>query len=99
MEISYLIYLIVGKVLIFFGMKFAEDNEIGNRFIRNLLSCGLCFGGWIFTALSFFLGVVLFRELFYFPIISQIFTGGISSLIVHLISVGWKEQFLTINIE
>lgn len=99
MSVSYLIYLIVGKALIFFGMKFAEDNEIGSKFIRKLLSCGLCWGFWVYGILSFLLGEVLFRELFYFPIVSQLITGGISSLIVHLISVGWKEQFLTVNIE
>lgn len=98
MEISYLIYLLAGKVLIFFGMKFVEDNEIGSKFIRNLFSCGLCLGGWVFTGLSFLLGEVLFREIFYFPVVSQIITGGISSLLVHLISLGWKEQFDTVVI-
>ena len=99
MEISYLIYLIVGKVLIFFGMKFAEDNEIGSKFIRTLLSCDQCVGIWVYGVLSFLLGVVLFREILFFPVLSNLFTGGISSLLVSLISAGWKEKFLTINIE
>ena len=99
MEVSYLIYLIVRKVLIFFGMKFAEDNEIGIKFIRGLFSCGLCIGVWIFTILSFLLGEHLFEEYFYVPFLSELVTGGISSLLVHLVSIGWKEQFLTINIE
>ena len=99
MSVSYLIYLVVGKVLIFFGMKFAEDNEIGNKFIRNLLSCPLCWGLWSYTALSFLLGEVLFRDLFFFPIVSNLITGGISSLLVHLVSVGWREQFSVIEIK
>lgn len=98
MSVSYLIYLFVGKVIIFFGMKFAEDNEIGSKFIRNLFSCGLCLGGWVFTGLSFLLGEHLFGEYFYVPILSEAVTGGISSLLVHLVSIGWKEQFTTVVI-
>lgn len=98
MEISYLIYLLVGKVLIFFGMKFAEDNEIGSKFIRTLLACGLCWGFWVYSGLSFLLGEHLFSDYFYVPVVSQLVTGGISSLLVHLVSVGWKEQFSIIRI-
>lgn len=99
MSSLYLIYLFIGKVLIYFGMKFSSDNEISNKFIRNLLSCGLCWGFWVYTALSFFLGVQLFREYYYVPILSELITGGISSLLVHLISIGWREQFSVITIE
>lgn len=99
MSVEYLIYLFVGKILIFFGNKFAEDNEIGNQFIRKLLSCGLCWGLWTYTALAFFLGESLFEDIYYVPVLSQIITGGISSLLVHLISIGWREQFTNIIIE
>ena len=98
MSVSYLIYLLVGKILIFFGMKFAEDNEIGSNFIRNLFSCGLCLGGWVFTGLSFLLGEHLFSTYFYVPVLSELITGTFSSLLVHLVSIGWKEQFDTVVI-
>lgn len=99
MSVSYLLYLFVGKVLIFFGMKFANDNEISNNFIKKLLSCGLCWGIWIYTLCSFLMGETLFRDYYYFPIFSEIVTGGISSLLMHLLTVGWKTQFETIIIE
>lgn len=99
MSVSYLIYLIVGKALIFFGMKFAEDNEIGSKFIRKLLSCGLCWGFWVYSLLSLLLGERLFVEFFYIPVISELATGGIVSLIIHLITLGWREQFEVITIE
>ncbi len=99
MSIGFLVYLVVGKVLIFFGMKFAEDNEIKIKFIRNLLSCGLCWGFWTYTALGFLLGEQLFKEYFYVPVLSEIITGGISSLFVFLFSLGWKEYFTIIRIE
>ena len=98
MSVSFLIYLLAGKVLIFFGMKFAEDNEIPIKFIRTLLSCPICWGFWVYGVLSFLLGEQLFWEIYYVPIVSELVTGGISSLIIHLISVGWKEQFTIIRI-
>ena len=99
MYVRYLIFLLVGKVLIFFGMKFAEDNEIKIPFIKKLLSCGLCWGFWVYTLLSFLQGEILFWEYMYIPVISEMVTGGISSLLVHLVTLGWKTQFETIIIE
>jgi len=98
MDILFMIYLGVGKILLFFGNKFAEMNEL-DGFIGKLLTCGLCGGFWVYTLLSFLLGEVYFRELFYVPILSQVASGAISSLLVQLISVGWKAQFETIIIE
>ena len=99
MEVSYLLYLLVGKVLIFFGMKFAEDNEVKNNFIKNLLSCSLCWGFWAYGITSFAMGEVLFSDYYYFPIFSQLVTGGISSLLVFLLETGWKSYFGVIVIE
>ena len=99
MTSSFLIYVVVGKVLMYFSMKFARDNEITKGFIGRLLACGLCWGFWVYSLLSLLLGERLFVEFFYIPVISELATGGIVSLIVHLITLGWREQFEVITIE
>ena len=99
MTVAYLIYVLAGKLLIFFGMKFAEDNEIGYKFIRNLLSCDLCWGFWVYGLLSFLVGEPLFVEYFYVPVLSQLVTGGFTSLLVHLVTLGWNVKFSVITIE
>lgn len=98
MSISFLLYVVIGKVLIFLGEKFASGNEL-KGFIGRLLTCGLCAGTWVYTIMSLLLGEVLFREIFYVPVFSEIATGGIVSILVHLIHQGWKSEFEIITIE
>ena len=97
MSLSFLIYLLVGKLLLFFGNKFAEDNNL-DGYIGRLLTCGLCGGFILYSVLSVLLGEILLREQFYVPILSQVVTGGLSSLLVHLVSLGWQAQFEVIEI-
>lgn len=99
MTSSFLVYVIVGKILMYFSMKFARDNGITKGFIGRLLACGQCWGFWLYSLLSLLLGERLFIEFFYVPFISEVITGGITSLIVHLITLGWREQFEVITIE
>lgn len=80
-------------------MKFAEDNKIQNSFIKKLLSCDLCWGFWVYGLVSFIMGEVLFRDYYYFPIFSEVVTGGISSFIVHMFVSGWKNTFEVLIIE
>ena len=80
-------------------MKFAEDNKIQNNFIKNLLSCDLCWGFWVYGWVSFIMGEVLFRDYYYLPIFSEVVTGGISSFIVHVFVLGWKSKFEVLVIE
>jgi len=99
MSVSFLLYLLVGKLLLFFGMEFAKGNGITKGFIGRLLSCDLCGGFGLYGILSLLLGEVLFTEYFYVPILSNIITGGISSFGMHLLSLGWRLKFETITIE
>ena len=99
MTISYLLYAIIGKLLIYMGMKFPPFSESRFIFVKRLFSCDECLGVWIFTGLSFVMGEALFREYFYFPVASEAITGIFTSFLVHLIYVGWKTKFeiLVIN--
>lgn len=99
MTVSFLLYLFVGKVLLFFAMKFAEGNGITTGYIGRLLSCDLCGGFVIYGLLSLLMGEILFRDYYFVPIVSQIITGGISSLMVALIHSGYKSRFEVLVIE
>ena len=98
MSSSFFAYLFAGKILIFFGMKFAQDNGITKGFIGRLLSCDLCWGFWVYSLLSLLLGETLFDEFFYFKFISEFITGGLVSLFIHLVTLGWKSKFEVIEI-
>ena len=95
-----LIYLLVGKLIIFMlqGFPFASIPLVGQlfkdgKFLYKLLSCDLCFGVWVYTVLSFWFGVNLFGEWFYIQIVSELISGAAISFFVHLVSIGWKDKF------
>ena len=99
MTSSFTIYLFVGKILIFFGGKFAKENGITSGFLGKLFACPLCWGFWAYTALSFLMGEIIFKDFYYIPFLSQVITGAISSFFVHLSTLGWREQFEIIIVE
>jgi hypothetical protein len=97
MSSSFIAYLVIGKVFIFLGEKFARGNDL-KGFMGRLLTCGLCSGTWCYTILSLLMGEVLFRDLFYVPLVSELATGGLISILVHLIHRGWKSEYEVIEI-
>lgn len=98
MSSSFLVFVLVGKVFIFLGDKFAQSNHL-KGFIGRLLTCGLCSGFWIYSSLSFLLGIYIFEDLFSQRLLEAFITGAVSSLLVHIFSAGWNSLFSTIVIE
>jgi hypothetical protein len=100
--LSWIIFAILGKLLIFFWMKFPLSQHLENtRFIGGLHECGLCSGFWVFTALSVLLRIdllTLWFGFFYIPVVSEVITGAVTSYIVHLISLGFAEQHLNVTV-
>jgi hypothetical protein len=92
---DYFIFLVFGKVAIFFLQTFPPLKKIKWKFLQEMLECDLCTGFWAYTALCFTFNVNLVPE---FPIVSQVLTGAFSSLLMHIISIGWKEKWSVINI-
>ena len=99
MEISYLLYVLIGKLIIYFGMKFPPLANSRNNFVKQLFSCDECLGGWVYVGMSLVMGEALFRDVFYVPILSEAGTGLLTAFLVHLITLGWKEKFSIIIIE
>lgn len=98
MEISYLLYLLLGQLLIYFGMKFPYFRDSKFSYVKQLFSCSECLGVFIFTGLSIVMGEHLFGNLFYFPLVSEVITGTFSSFLMHLLTIGWREKFFVVII-
>jgi hypothetical protein len=92
-------YAVVGKLFIYTFQKFPLIRDIKNKFFSELFLCDYCLGVWFFSILSWLFSITLFKEYFYFPVISELATGTITSFLVHLLSIGWKEKFGVIVVE
>lgn len=86
-------FLGIGKLIIYIVQKFVADNtKIG--FVNKLASCDLCAGVWIYSILAYFLKIQILSDLLpYIPFLSEIIAGCVSSFIMHLLSIGWREKF------
>lgn len=99
MDTRFFLFLLIGYLFIYLGMKFPPFRESKIKFVKQLWTCTECSGVWVYTFLSYVMGVALFRDLFYVPFISELATGGIIAFFVHLIEIGWREKFMVIEIE
>jgi hypothetical protein len=94
--LSWLVYIGVGKLLIYLGMSFKLPQRIEKfQTIKYWHECDLCFGTWVYGFLAFFMHMDLLSLLgfFYVPILSELITGGCISFLMHLLTLGWKEKF------
>jgi len=95
MIINYFIYAVVGGVSIFFLRKFPITDKIVLKIFNG---CNLCLGVWVYSALAFVFRMNILQEYFYMNILSELITGAVTSLLVHLVTIGWKSEFSTIVI-
>ena len=94
MTAGYILFLVIGRILIFFGNKFVEQNEIKIKFLNRLFSCPLCLGVWVYTIMSFLTGYYVFGDwISYVPVLSELAAGCFSSLLVHLVVTGYKTLY------
>lgn len=95
---EYLVYAAVGKLLIFLLQKFPPAKTIAERLkITKLYECDLCLGVWIYWFWAFIFRVNVFW--FYIPVVSEFLTGCVTAFIVHLISLGWKSEFMVYEVK
>lgn len=103
-DVQLLLLILTGKVCIYTIQKFVRSNELVkqiknaklNQFVSNLVTCNLCLGVWVYSFIAFVFHVALFKSVFYFPVVSELATGAIVSLAVHLFSIGFQEMFGTL---
>ena len=100
MTAGYLLFLVVGRLLIFFGNKFIGQNEIKIKFLNRLFSCPLCLGVWVYSVMSFLTGYYVFDDwTSHIPILSEVAAGAFSSYLVYLVEAGFRSLHETIIIE
>jgi len=93
---KWLIFLALGKVVIFVWQRFELPGFIKKyKWFVKLHDCDLCSGVWIYTILSLFLGVDLLSTLIftYVPFVSQIVTGIIVSWVMWIFTLGWHSAY------
>ena len=101
----YILYGLIGKLVIFLGQKAPYQQIIGSLigneqvrgFLQDLFDCDLCLGVWVYTLLSWIMKINMYH--FYVPVVSEFLTGMSMAFLAHLISIGWKEKFSTIIIQ
>ena len=93
---SWLVFVLAGKLLIFLGQRFPLPERLERyKNIKKLHECPLCLGVWIYGLLAYFLhmdilGIFNFS---YVPFLSELITGGAVSFVVYIFSVGWSDVF------
>lgn len=103
--IAYFIYALIGRTCIFFLQRFPFSKLPGvgrmfrsGGFLHDLFACDLCLGVWVYTILAFFFSINLLEGYFYYPVISELITGSVTSLLVFLIRAGWQSEFGVIEV-
>ena len=93
MSVEFLVYVVIGKLLIYLSGK-----AFGNvGFLDILMSCDLCSGVWIYTILAGLFQIRLLEDVYwYVPLVSELITGCVVSYLVHLLTIGFREKHLPV---
>lgn len=92
----WLFYLVVGKIIIHIWLQFHLPRFLKkSEWIGKLHECDLCSGVWVYSILSFFMGVGLlgatgFGEM---PLLDSAVTGIVVSWLVHIFTLGWRAKY------
>jgi len=96
---EYILFLVIGRLLIFIGQKFVSQNEIKNKFINRLFECRLCLGVWVYSVMSWFTRFYVFYDWIpHIPVLSELAAGCFSAYLVYLIETGWRSLYEVIEV-
>ena len=94
MSVQFIVYVLLGKLLIYLFQKPPYLSKSKVNFIRELFSCDLCLGFWVYSLLAMILKVRLLEDVYlYVPLVSEFITGSIVTFATHLLTIGWREKF------
>ena len=107
MILSFIVYASIGRLIIFILQKFPFHKLplIGGlfregRFLQELISCDFCLGVWVFTILAYMMKIDLMSGWFdYRFFVTEFVTGAATSILVHLIRIGWQTEYTETVIE
>ena len=102
MIVDFFIVAAIGKLGMYLWKKtpYAAWLAQKSKFFEKLFGCDLCLGFWVYSLLAWAYQIrVLDGHLHYIPILDEMITGGVMSLVVFLIGLGWFDQFGTYKVE
>ena len=89
MSVEFLLFALLGKLLIYLIQKWGVNIKV--------LQCDLCVGVWIYTILSGLFQIRLLEDVYwYVPLVSEFITGCVTSYLVHLVTIGFREKHLPV---
>jgi len=100
--INYFVYAGLGRLLIYLfqsnGITTAFKERYTNEddLLREFVECDLCIGFWVYLILAIFLKSSLTVGLWP-KFVENIVLAGFTTLLVHLIRLGWNSKFAIIQ--
>lgn len=103
MIIEFVIFALVGRIIVFLLQKFPKPKLpfIGKLFregglLDELFYCDMCLGFWVFSGLACIFEIDIG---IYVPVLSEFIIGAVTTFVVHIFSVGWNAKFQNLIIE
>jgi len=97
--IDFLVYLFSGRILLFLAKKFPPIRDLGvkSEFFRELLSCNICSGTWVYLFLIPWFRNIDIDDIKFKPV-KWLVIAGVSSILSQCIVTGYEELFGTVVI-
>jgi hypothetical protein len=92
---SLIVYVLIGKLSIYLIQKFPLTDYLSSKWkpLEQLFSCDLCLGVWVYWFYSHLFRLNFMQEWFYIPVLCELLTGAITSFVIFIFSLGWKDAF------
>lgn len=97
-------FAVFGKLLIYlwqmFPLPVSDKKTYISQLVYKLHQCDLCSGVWIYCIIALLFGIDIIQAEFGYTvqIAGALVTGAITSFVVHIFSLGWREKFEVIVI-
>lgn len=88
-------FLGIGKLLVYLLQKSPIPRKLPEGLLKELFECDLCLGFWVYLFLGVMLQKDIDEELEKSRIVSGLATASVSTFVMHLLSIGWREKFGT----
>ena len=91
--IEFFQYAATGKLFLFLVRKFPLSGIIAGKreVLQELYDCDLCLGFWVYLALAPFFKIKI--DTIENKVVRNTVLAGVTSFLMFLISVGWRENF------
>ena len=95
MLLRFLAFALVGRTLIYLIQKFPATTWLSKKwkFLEDLFSCDLCLGVWVYSIINMLSFKITYYNENESTLLGEFITGAVTSFVMHLASIGWKDKF------